>query len=177
MLDVAELFEIEGSIRDYFNDNIEEIISKLNRIGKLEAFLDLIGCRELLGQSKEYYQPKNGKIIVIGASKPSQENLEIAAGKLGISKTRFEFILDYDAPVRYDFRKTKWSTQYSAIMVGPMPHSGTSKGEYASVISALENEDGYPPVVRMGTTPGQLKITTSGFVKALEFMLDRQIIQ
>ncbi len=170
MLDVAELFEIEGSIRDYFNDHIEEIISKLNRIGKLEVFLDLIGCRELLGQSKEYCQPKNGKIIVIGASKPSQENLEIAAGKLGISKTRFEFFLEYDASVRFAFRKAKWSTQYSAIMVGPMPHSGTSKGDYDSVISALEHDEGYPPVIRMGTTPGQLKITTSSFVNALKFM-------
>ena len=55
------------------------------------------------------------------------------------------------------------------LIVGPMPHSGSGKGGYGSVISALESEDGYPPVVRLGSNG--LKITKSDFRAKLEEMI------
>lgn len=45
----------------------------------------------------------------------------------------------------------------------------SGKGDYGSVISALESEDGYPPVVRLGSNG--LKITKSDFRAKLEEMI------
>lgn len=59
-------------------------------------------------------------------------------------------------------------------MVGPMPHSTESKGDYSSVISAIENEEGYPPVIRMGKNT--LKITKSDFREKLENAIKDQLI-
>ena len=59
-------------------------------------------------------------------------------------------------------------------MVGPMPHSGSGKGNYSSIISALESEEGYPPVVRLGSNG--LKITKSDFKMKLEEALAGHLI-
>jgi len=69
----------------------------------------------------------------------------------------------------------QWQPTYSLIMVGPMPHSGSAKGDYSNIISALESEDGYPPVVRLGSNG--LKITKSDFKsKLIEMVEARKII-
>ncbi len=57
---------------------------------------------------------------------------------------------------------------------GPMPHSGVAKGEYSSIISAIESEAGYPPVVKMGTDG--LKITKTSFRNTLEYLLTEKNI-
>lgn len=60
------------------------------------------------------------------------------------------------------------------IMVGPMPHSGTSKGDSGSVIAKIESTEGYPPVVRLGTNG--LKITKTDFRNKLKEMIDTKKI-
>lgn len=55
-----------------------------------------------------------------------------------------------------------------------MPHSGVAKGEYGSIISAIESEAGYPPVVKMGTDG--LKITKTSFRKTLKYLLTEKKI-
>lgn len=55
-----------------------------------------------------------------------------------------------------------------------MPHSGHAKGDYSSVITALEQQEGYPPVVRMGTNG--LKITKTSFRNTLESLLQERKI-
>ena len=70
--------------------------------------------------------------------------------------------------------KEYWQPTYSLLMVGPMPHSGSEKGEYSSIISALEAEDGFPPIVRLGSNG--LKITKSDFKAKLEEMISQRKI-
>ena len=55
-----------------------------------------------------------------------------------------------------------------------MPHSGKIKGNYRSIISALENQEGYPPVVRIGGK--KLKITKTSFREALEYLVSEKKI-
>ena len=55
-----------------------------------------------------------------------------------------------------------------------MPHSGSGKGDYSSVISAIEAEEGYPPVVRLGSNG--LKITKSDFRSKLTEMIEMKKI-
>ncbi|WP_306780040.1 hypothetical protein [Agathobacter rectalis] len=133
-----------------------------------------LGMHDYLGTEAEGKCNRDGKIIVIGQSEVGKDKLAAVAKKMGIAKDRFEFLLDYKDAKTFDFRKTQWSSKYSYILVGPMPHSGVAKGEYSSIISAIESEAGYPPVVKMGTDG--LKITKTSFRNTLEYLLTEKNI-
>ena len=177
MLSVAELLELETPVRNTLSDNLEEILTRLNRTGNLKVFLDMIGLKCLVSQDIAPIHSKEGKIIVIGDSMAPKNTLEMVAGKLGIDRARFEFCLDYEAAKTFNFRKTQWSSAYCAIMVGPTPHSGKAKETYGSILAALEQKEGYPPVIRIGARSDTLKISKTSFREALEYMLQKSIIQ
>ncbi len=174
MLGINELLELEESMRGPLFDNLEEILINLNRTGKLEEFVTLINMPELLGLGREDTTAKDGIIIVIGYSDVDEKTLSAVAKGAGIGKERIKFYLNYEDPKTFDFKKTQWSTKYSCILAGPMPHSGKAKGDYSSVITALESQDGYPPVVRMGAN--ELKITKSSFRETIKFIINEHII-
>ena len=173
MLDMDELLELEEVIRGELEDNLEMILVKLNRLDKLNELMALLGLSNYLGET-DIEVARGGKIIVIGESEVEKKTLEGVAKQYGIEKDRFEFYLNYKDAKTFDFRKTQWSSRYSCILVGQMPHSGLAKGDYGSIISALEAQDGYPPVVRMGLNG--LKITKSSFRNTLEYLVSEQKI-
>lgn len=173
MLDMDELLELEEVIRGELEDNLEMILVKLNRLDKLNELMALLGLSNYLGET-DIEAARGGKIIVIGESEVEKKTLEGVAKQYGIEKDRFEFYLNYKDAKTFDFRKTQWSSRYSCILVGQMPHSGLAKGDYGSIISALETQDGYPPVVRMGLNG--LKITKSSFRNTLEYLVSEQKI-
>ena len=161
-LDICALGELEEQLRKRLTNNLEQILVKLNREEKLEEFLALVGMKDLLGDDS-IDRPTDGKIIVIGESEIDKDKLLGIAKQLGFTKDRFEFHLEYDEAKRYDFNKTKWSWNYSCILVGPMPHSGKAKEDFSSIIVRLENEEGFPPCIRLGTNGSNLKITKTSF--------------
>lgn len=174
MLSVEELMELEDSIREELNENLTAALTRMNRSGDLEVFLQLLGMEHLIRQGSGYKVLKNGKIVVVGQSDIKAKELLSIAGKLGLEKGRFELHLSYEDAKSYNFRKLQWQPTYSLVMVGPMPHSGSGKGNYSSIISALESEEGYPPVVRLGSNG--LKITKSDFKMKLEEALAGHLI-
>lgn len=174
MLSIEELTELEEVIREALNERLEEILTKLNRSEELEDFLQLIGMSELLGKADAFSAKRKGRIIVIGQSEVAKEKLAAIAKDFGIEKDRFEFYLDYDDAKMFNFKKTQWSDAYSAILVGEMPHSGKAKGGCSSIISAIECQEGYPPVVRVGMKG--LKITKASFKNTLEYLIQERKI-
>lgn len=174
MLNTVQLDELEEAIKEELNDTLLTVLTKLNRTGQLEDLLSLLDMTHLLGNDNGYQVYKTGKIIVVGQSDVKSDVLLNVASKLGIDKKRFELHLDYDDSVKLDLRKTQWNPTYSVILVGPMPHSGTAKGEYSSVITAIECQDGYPPVRRLGTSG--LKISKSDFKAKLKELLNSGLI-
>lgn len=174
MLSVEELCELEEDIREELDDYLTAAIANLNRSGQLEDLLHLLGMEHLLKKENAYEVYKTGKIVVIGQSEVKAEVLLGIAKKLGLAKDRFELHLDYYDAKDFNFKKMQWQPSYSLIMVGPMPHSGSGKGDYGSVISAIETEEGFPPVVRLGTN--DLKITKSDFKSKLEEMIQARKI-
>lgn len=176
MLGIDELEELENAVRVRLDDELTHILTKLNREERLNDFLDLIGMPEYLESQKPEYQTlPTGKIIVLGASKVKEKDLLAIGKSLGIKKDRFEMHLDYEEGKKIDVTKWQWNTNIAVIMVGPMPHSGEGKGEYSSVISAMENEEGYPLIVRLGS--GELHISKTNFRIQLEQLLnDRKVI-
>lgn len=174
MLDIDELLELEEILRTEIDENLEHILVKLNAAGKLKDLLSLLDMGKYLETDEDNMVIRDGKLIVIGQSEVGKEQLIGVAKNLGFSKDRFEFYLNYDDAKNFDFRKTQWSSQYSCILVGEMPHSGKIKGNYRSIISALENQEGYPPVVRIGGK--KLKITKTSFREALEYLVSEKKI-
>ena len=174
MLNYNEISELESAIMQELPEKLLPALTRLNRTGELETLLKLLDLKELLDSDDEYEVYNTGKIVVIGQSDVKAEVLLTIAGKAGIDKSRLELYLDYHDAKKLDLRRMQWNPTYSVILAGPMPHSGASKGDYSSVLAAIENEPGYPPVVRLGET--SLKITKSQFQKKMEELLEARII-
>ena len=174
MYDINILLEIEERLKNILNDDLLGILTMLNRKEQLEDFLQLVGHPELLPKKMYYQLIKEGKIIVVGRSDVKQKHLEGVAKELGLDVDRFEFYLDYDDGISSKVKSWQFNPNISAILVGPMPHSGEAKGDYSSVITALENEYGYPPIRRLGKNG--LNISKSDFKEKLLDLLDGNII-
>ena len=173
MLGTDEITEISERVQEEFNERLEEILITLNQTGRLEEFLSLVGMSDLLGTNEKPVN-KYGKIIVIGASNVEEGVLAGVAKSFGLDKNRFEFYLSYDIAKTFNFTKTQFNDAYSAILFGPVPHSGHAKETYSSVITALENEEGYPRTARVGTNG--LKITKTSFRETLEYLIKENAI-
>lgn len=174
MLDIVELSDLEDDIRAELDERLTEILTKLNRSGKLEEFMELIGLDSILTNENGYSVRNNGKIVVVGQSDVKADVLLAILKNYGIDKNRVEMYLDYEDAKTLNFGRMQWNPDYSVIMVGPMPHSGNAKGDYNGIINALENEAGYPPVVRLGSN--SLKITKSDFKEKLTDLIQRKMI-
>ena len=175
MLGTEELFELEEELREEIDEKLTGILCRLNRTGQLEDFLKMVECDHLLKSENKYRVYKNGKIVVLGQSDVRADVLLISANKLGIAKDRLELYLDYEDGKKFDIKKLEYNPKYSAVLVGPMGHSGVGKGDYGSVISAMEQKEGYPPVIKLGGD--SLKITKSNFKKTLLELLNNNIIE
>lgn len=160
------------------SEKLEEIIDAItakialaNRMNELDSLLECWGLQELIGNnsvsSDDFYDTyKDGTIVVIGASQVKEHDLLGIAKSLGLSKDRFEFCLDYDEIVKFNFKKMQHKPNYRLVIVGPMPHSTAGKGDSSSAIAEMETRDGYPKVVRLGSN--ELKITKTSFKKTLQ---------
>ena len=174
MLDFEELAELEDALKAELDENLTGILAQLNRNNQLADLLHLLGMEHLLTPNSKYWVHKTGKILIIGQSSAKKSDLTAIAEKVGLERQRLEFHLDYKDAKTFNFRKLQWDNTYSVILVGPMGHSGTAKGDHSSVIAALESEDGYPPVVRLGSNG--LKITKSNFRTKLNELLESGMV-
>ena len=175
MVDVVELFEAKDGILQYINENIIGVLTTLNRTERLDDLFQLLGMQNPFLKERVFQTNKRGKIVVLGQSSVSKSDLLVSAGKMGFDKSRFEFHLGYEEMKSFNVRKYQYQFSYAAVLAGPMPHSGVGKGDYSSVLTAMENGEGYPIVVRMGEN--ELKISKSGFQRTLQTLLDDRVVE
>lgn len=175
MLDIFELEQLEQEMLKELEDTLSSRLALLNRSGELEDLLRLLGLEKLLHSTSNNTRYKTGKIIIIGETKVKPEAFHAIGKSLGINKDRFELYLDYNDAKSFKFEKLQGNSEYALIMVGPMPHSGVSKGDSSGIITALEQKNnGYPPVVRLGSNG--LKITKSNFREGLQKAIEDGLI-
>lgn len=174
---IDKLMQIEEILRPMLQEDLVAILAKLNREEKLEDFCRMIGAEEALGsQQEELFQPtKSGMIVVLGDSQVKENYMQGILKNLGLRKERLECHLGYHEAKSFPFRTIRYQVKYALILVGSMGHKAEDIGDYSSAIAMMEQEDGYPPVVRLGTNG--LKITKSNFREALEKALKDGIIQ
>ncbi len=179
MLEPIELLELENSLRDIFSEKLTTILSRLNRTEELDIFLKLVGENRLLEKDSGYAPYTTGKLVIIGDSAVKKDILIGIAKNLGISKDRLVFHLSYEEAKRFQCNSMQYNPGYSVVIFGPVPHSGKAKGDYGSIISEMENQEGYPPIIRMkyNSNSNELKITKSSFREQLGKLIERKIIK
>ncbi len=169
---LSELTEDEG---DLF-----EILCAANRSCMLGSFLTSLGLNALIEKPTCQTAPST-KILVIGAS-VVRENELLGTAKnvfndcgINFNKKRFELHLEYEDCKAYPFEKLRYNDSYSLVFIGPGPHSVESNGDYYSVITRMEQENGFPPIVRLYANGG-LKITKTNFREKLTECIDKGLI-
>jgi hypothetical protein len=175
LLDATELLALEKNLRQRFDNDLTRILCDLNRAGELEDALEKWGLSDLLYSDTDYRPDKKGKILIVGDSQVKKELLIPVAKDLGIDKSRLEFVLSYAEAKKYNMSRIQYNRDYCLILFGPVPHSGVSKGDFSSEITAVMSTPGYPPMKKLVANE-QLKITKNNFKQALEDALDVGII-
>jgi len=140
------------------------------RRGNLENYLCTIGMSDLISiyTKENHFEPlPNGKIIIFGDSQISESEIHGILKTYSIPRDRVELQLGYNVAKSYDFKKLQYNPNYRLILIGPIPHSGESKGDSSSLLVTLENSEGYPKVIRMNNG-NSLKITKSGLRSVIE---------
>ena len=163
-------------------DELDEILDEIrnrvflaNRLDELDDLLTKWGLEEFVHPHDTVERYTEGKIVVIGATEIKEPVLLGICKEMGISKSRVELCLDYDKAQKYDYRKLRYSSLYSAVLFGAVPHSTIWKGDAGSIIAQLESQSGYPPIKRL-VAGEELKITKSNFKRAIQELLDQKII-
>ena len=160
-----------------FGDLMDEITHRFsiaNIDGTLQDLLVKLGWESLLSPDAEpLFTFENGKILVIGEQTVNVEQLRMTAKKMGFNVNRFEFELDYERAQTFVYSKLKRNPNYRVVFVGAVPHSTTGTGQSGSLLAELKSHpDMYPKTIALRTEEGTLKITKSGFKKALAQLKD-----
>ena len=143
-----------------------EIAWKNNRVAD---YLKSIGQSDLIPQEEAPYWDdacKNGKIIIFGEKTIKERDLIATIESEHISRDRIELCIGYDKLQKYHYKNLRYNNNYRLILIGAMPHSAEGKAHFSSIISMLENTDGYAKVIRLCSN-SQLKITKTSLRKVI----------
>lgn len=147
---------------------IKKDLYQANREQDIESYLEKIHYAEFIQGYNTYYDRKNAKCVVIGASMISIDDMHRILKKHGLEPRRFEFYLDYSKLTNIDINKFRDNPYYSDIIFGPNPHKIKGIDGYSSAISMIKNESDRFPKLIIAETGNEIKITKSSFTKAIE---------
>ena len=163
VINAEELCLLETSIVERIVNNIRTF----NRTGELEDYLKRIECDDLITPYNTLFS-SNAKIIVIGASMISPDEMYGIAKELGIYRSHLELHLDYEKNKRFNFDVLRNNMNYSDVIFGPISHKCVNVRDNSSAISLITNyPDEYPKLLTATDSHG-LKLTKQSFKKCLE---------
>lgn len=156
-MDNIDLTELSEKI---YQKVLKEVVeaSQTNSINEL---LKKYGLEDEIEYS--YYDLNNSKILVVGDSRVSKDDLTAIAKKYGIRENRLEFELDYTRLHNYNFGNLKNSMTYSDVLVGPLPHKVEGIEGFSSFLAMVEAcPEEFPKVIKLEAS-NELKITKESF--------------
>ena len=172
MLQAEDINYLSNEIAEDFLDNSVDIVSRLLAKNELEEFLELIGRKDLIMKAIDNREPAVmvKKLAIIG-DRPngcSENDLREAAKMVGLDNTyRLEFYGFDEAKKMVMKDKFRNNPDYIAIMIGAIPHKGRSTGEYSSMLAMLQHEEGYPRIIELRNSIGELQLSTSSLQNGL----------
>jgi hypothetical protein len=120
---------------------------------------------------------QNKKILLYGAFHIEERFIYGIAKKLGIEKDQLVFLKDYKKNKGVSLKHLQWNPRYAGVMVGPTPHHTQETGNYSSVVSMFQIEEGYPPCQVIQNFSGKIKVSKTAFDIALHKLVSRIIKQ
>ena len=109
---------------------------------------------------------KDPKVLIIGDLSISKDKVYGIAKSVGFEKHQIEIVEDFKAIKTYDINKLQYNYDYCGIIFGPLPHSTKGAQGDSSLITRVENGEGFPYNIR-SIANGKLKITKSSLESAL----------
>lgn len=154
----------QGQISDIFIE-LEKQAREANARGTIFDFLQVhnIPFDEI---DECNYNKSSVRLLIAGQSDVKKEHIFGILKKLGIDKNRVDMILDYDELKRFKWNDIQYSSKYSDVVFGACPHSVIGKGDYSSVISRMESEEGWPNPIRASANEA-LKFSQNSLLNAL----------
>lgn len=165
LYDIDKLNEILEKIKD----KITEELTLANRGGKeeFEKVLKKYGFSDTKEDSNPYIDLRTARILILGNLNIKKKDINGLCKSLDIDPDRLDYI-SYDEATNYSFENLRYSTKYSDVIVGGVPHKGKDIGEYSSIITFLEsNPSELPNVIRCSDSNG-LDINKTQLRKSLE---------
>ena len=158
LLGEAIKYYTEELTQAFKNNNLKTVLTKYHYPDLLPATVnDSIGSPD-------------GKILIIGETNCKVKDLQGIFNAMGL-RGRVECHTDYEDIQRYQFNNLMYNHKYRLIIVGPMPHSTYGKDEFSSIITRMENTEGFP-CVRRAIANGGLKITKTNIKQILQEELE-----
>ena len=158
---ISQLIEIKSKIFD----KIAKEIDLANKNDEMQLILEKYGI--FLEEEPVLVNTKTMKILVIGALAGKLKDYQIAVKKMNIDLDNVEFIDTYDDR-RFNVKRLEYSMDYSDIIYGPNPHKQVGIGDTYSFLAEMKRHpEKYPRVIETISNE-KLKITISGFKKALQ---------
>ncbi len=112
------------------------------------------------------YDKKRARLLIAGQASIPPSVVKGILSSMGIDTSRVDMVLEYDGLQKFKWSSLQYSFKYSDVIFGSMGHSSEGKGDYSSIIARMEQEDGWPNVIR-ATANSELKITKQSLKDAI----------
>ena len=157
--------EEKTTIRSQIIQKVSSLIDSAFESDSVTELLERFGIE--LGERTCILYNRTSKILVLGELSGKKEDYKRRAKHLGVNPENLEFV-DYSQCKKFNVAKLEYSSEYTDIICGPMPHKMVGMGDTSSFLAEVEKEPNkYPKVLRC-TSNGGLKISVSGFAECVE---------
>lgn len=153
------------AIIDKLYDKLKGEIYTANRKKEMKQIFDRYA---IIYKPNELPYFPDSKVLVLGNSTLSRNELENIISQYGLDPSSFDFNLEYKK-ASINIEKYKGCCKYKAIIFGPTPHKMKGSGDSSSPIQLLkDNENLYPKIFECRTSAGELKITNNSFSEQIK---------
>lgn len=143
---------------------ITKKILSARSVSELRSYLKSIGLEELMPEIDNFQH--NGDIYILGDLRIKDNDVYGIFKDLSVDIDRVKIVKEYDKLKNYPFNKFQYNDSVRLIFVGPMPHSTRDKDDYSSIIAKMEQEKGFPKIVRL-CAGNNLKVTKTNLKESI----------
>lgn len=165
MLEIEELEKLIDSVVD----KITGEITFANRCGEeeLNKVLEKYGFSQPIKESYSYIDLSSSKILIVGQMNVKSKDITGVCKSLNIDPERLDYV-PYEEATNYNYEKLRFSSKYSDVIFGSVPHKGKNIGNNSSIITMIENnQEEYPKLIR-AMDSNELKFTKTSLKESLK---------
>ena len=159
-----------GEIINSITERISREILLANRTGNLEQVLSKYN--HLIQKKEENDQiiisPNKAKILILGFSQVSKNDIYLTFKQYGIPSTSIEIIDEESKLSQFNIDSLLYSQTYTDLFIGPIKHSMKGKGDFESIIEYVKANGNAFPNLGVLMVNGELKITKTSIKAAIE---------